>query len=299
MQLRKFCCVNCGSGAIEFKYDAYLRSDATTKRLGMAKSYTNFLGCNQCGLIQRVTAPDNLRKYYCEGSEYYESYTDNCLQNQERARSSYKNQWISKVITGNSAPGRALEIGCGDGELLMELSVLGYKCIGIDPVPMSRSIQESEIRVLHGYLEDYIEALGGSVDLVILVDVIEHVEDVQLLQRQIREILRSKGVLVVATGNSNSLNARLSGRNWGYVSYAEHLQAFNVKSLDKFYKLSGCEIKEVHKYSNNFSVFVDMKEFCFNLAKWLVNKTRITTRPHGLVADHVLTIGERVSESSI
>jgi SAM-dependent methyltransferase len=70
-----------------------------------------------------------------------------------------------------------------------------------------------------------------SFDVVCCFDVLEHLPTPMPFFREARRLLRLGGRLVLGTGDSGSLTARLSGSRWTYVSIPEHLSFFNRSSL--------------------------------------------------------------------
>jgi len=102
---------------------------------------------------------------------------------------------------------RILDIGCGGGLLCEPLARLGATVLGADP-----SEQNIEIARLHaresGLTIDYrattAEALadqGERFDVVLAMEVVEHVTDVQLFVARCAEMVKDGGLMVAATIN--------------------------------------------------------------------------------------------------
>lgn len=115
-----------------------------------------------------------------------------------------------------SADSRALEIGCGAGNLLVQASVPGSYPIGLDLSIQALTFVRSRLRELvsapepiRGY--ECIQSVGeslpladSSVDCVILSEVIEHLEAPQVSIREATRVLRPGGRLLVTTPNYRS-----------------------------------------------------------------------------------------------
>jgi 2-polyprenyl-6-hydroxyphenyl methylase/3-demethylubiquinone-9 3-methyltransferase len=102
---------------------------------------------------------------------------------------------------------RVLDIGCGGGILSEPLARLGAQMVGADP-----SQTNIEVAKLHaaqsGLAIDYrctsAEALadaGERFDVVLAMEVVEHVADLPLFVRRCAEMVKPSGIMVVATLN--------------------------------------------------------------------------------------------------
>ncbi len=100
-----------------------------------------------------------------------------------------------------------VDIGCGGGVLCEPLARLGAQVTGLDPAPTNISVAKSHAEV-SGLLIDYrqqtIEALvaeGARYDIVLAMEVVEHVSDVEAFVAACCAAVRPGGLLVMATLN--------------------------------------------------------------------------------------------------
>lgn len=105
-----------------------------------------------------------------------------------------------------------LEIGCGEGDFLRELSESGYQyASGIDIAPdMVSAAQQAGLNVRLGDALVELSNMSETFDVVIAIDVVEHLtgdEQLALLER-IFERLKENGKLIVKTANGRGLFAR-------------------------------------------------------------------------------------------
>ena len=102
---------------------------------------------------------------------------------------------------------RALDIGCGGGLLAEPLARMGADVVGVDPAEGNIAVARAHAAAA-GLAIDYraatAEALadaGERFDLVLAMEVVEHVADVDLFVRRITEMVKPGGLLVAATIN--------------------------------------------------------------------------------------------------
>ena len=102
---------------------------------------------------------------------------------------------------------RLLDIGCGAGLLCEPLTRLGGELVGVDP--SAKNIAAARLHAQQsGLAIDYrvgtAEALadaGERFDVVLAMEVVEHVADVNLFVRRCAEMVRPGGMMVLATLN--------------------------------------------------------------------------------------------------
>ncbi len=118
---------------------------------------------------------------------------------------------------------RILDIGCGGGILSEPLARLGAQVIGADP-----SQSNIEVAQKHAALADLVidyravtaEALadkGERFDVVLALEVVEHVADVDLFVRRCAEMVRPNGLMIAATINRTMKSLLLAKIGAEYV----------------------------------------------------------------------------------
>jgi 2-polyprenyl-6-hydroxyphenyl methylase / 3-demethylubiquinone-9 3-methyltransferase len=102
---------------------------------------------------------------------------------------------------------RILDIGCGGGILSEPLARLGAAVVGADPSPENIAIAKQHAEAA-GVTIDYrattAEALadaGERFDLVLAMEVVEHVADRDLFVRRAAEMVKPGGLMIAATIN--------------------------------------------------------------------------------------------------
>ena len=120
--------------------------------------------------------------------------------------------------------GRLLDVGCGHGLLLDEARSRGWDVLGLEPSAAARAhaTRVLGLQVRDGTLDDL--GSGERFDVVMMADVLEHVDDPALELRRCAAALRPGGVACVVTPDPASRTARVAGaRWWGYLPAHTHL----------------------------------------------------------------------------
>ena len=132
---------------------------------------------------------------------------------------------------------RLLDIGCGGGLLSEPMARLGAEVVGADA-----SETNIEIARLHagqsGLDIDYrattseaLEAAGESFDVVLNMEVVEHVSDVDLYMKSCAAMVRPGGLMVVAT-----INRTMKAYGLAIIG-AEHILRWLPKGTHQYEKL--------------------------------------------------------------
>jgi 2-polyprenyl-3-methyl-5-hydroxy-6-metoxy-1,4-benzoquinol methylase len=147
--------------------------------------------------------------------------------------------WRGEMIANSMAPylkrgdGRFLDVGCGFGGCLVAFSRLGMTVLGIEIDEQRAGFAQANCTdyglpvdcVLTGdILEEGLPARLGHFDLITCMDVIEHVLDVPLALRNMVELLRPGGHLLLEIPNRKSIN---------FVSRDGHFALFGITLLER------------------------------------------------------------------
>jgi SAM-dependent methyltransferase len=137
--------------------------------------------CAQCGckVARYRLSPDDLDSFYRQYYWYDYQSAHDCPSIEAR----YENDLIDRIPLYMSwveqikkPPARILEIGCGNGRLLLELNKIGYDCTGLEMDPqVTRWVREKTgVPVIS---EAFPSPSLPQYDLIIAIDVIEHIPD--------------------------------------------------------------------------------------------------------------------------
>lgn len=172
----------------------------------------DLLECVECGTVQQPLLPAG-----AELHDLYREVDDDAYLTEEAGRRATAAQLLD-LVGEHVAGGRLLDAGCGHGLLLDEARQRGFEVVGLElsraAARHAREALELDVRELP--LEAFEDPDGF--DVVVLADVLEHLDDPVGAVDQCARLLRPGGALCVVTPDPSSLTARLAGRRWwGYV----------------------------------------------------------------------------------
>jgi 2-polyprenyl-3-methyl-5-hydroxy-6-metoxy-1,4-benzoquinol methylase len=172
----------------------------------------DYLVCGDCRTLVAAAMPgpqigrveDEERDFY--GRRYWFEYQERELGNPDitvRARGDLPERcvyWLRTVLRYRVPPARTLDIGCGPGALVMLLGRAGFEASGLELSPwvVDFARRTFGVPMLQGPLEA--QALPpGSLDVVTMMDVVEHLADPEATLRAVFQALAEDGVLVIQT----------------------------------------------------------------------------------------------------
>lgn len=161
----------------------------------------------------------------------------------ERAFNDYVPDVLLPLRSGTM---RALEIGCGSGELLRGLTQVGWDAEGIevDPIAAQLAREVSGQPVREGDFRK-LALQNGSYDLIVLNHVLEHLEDPIIALKRTRELLAPGGRVALFYPNPAALGARIYGAEWLAWDVPRHLVIPTWMGLAKQARRSGLILTQV------------------------------------------------------
>lgn len=129
--------------------------------------------------------------------------------------------------------GKLLEVGCAMG-FFMEIALeAGYDAYGFDPsdYAVDNAVKlNGHTRIKRGSIAS-VNYPPRSFDVIALFDVFEHLGDPRKDLRKLFSFLKDDGVIIIATGDTSSIAAKLLGRRWTFYIPPQHLFFFNRQTL--------------------------------------------------------------------
>lgn len=125
---------------------------------------------------------------------------------------------VMKQISFHSQGNHVFDLGCGNGAFMRHLSSAGYDLVGVDPsesgVTVSRDAYP-ECKVHVGSTHDDLASQFGQFDVVVSLEVVEHVYDPRKFAETISELLKPGGTAIISTpfhGYWKNLSLALTGK---------------------------------------------------------------------------------------
>jgi SAM-dependent methyltransferase len=208
----------------------------------------HYLKCSKCGslFIKEVPESDLLtiypKNYYAFGKE-----GSGLLFKLKNTWDRFYYKSILKNITSCNIS--VLDIGGGTGEVL-DLIKLADKRIGyteiVDIDPASRVIAEKKGHTFSLCpIENY--SSGRKFDLILLLNILEHVGNPAYVLELAGNLLNPGGVLIIKTPNCNSLDARLFRKHyWGGLHCPRHWIIFSNTSIEILIAQSKLNLQKIN-----------------------------------------------------
>lgn len=133
-------------------------------------------------------------------------------------------RWASKLAAGKKGTIRLLEIGCADGSFAAYVGrKIGAMTYGVDVA--GEAIQQAK-RVLHQATthnaEERLPYAAKTFDLVIALEIIEHLYDTDFFLSEVRRVLKPGGHVILSTPNLASARNRYRLLVNQYPQYLEY-----------------------------------------------------------------------------
>jgi 2-polyprenyl-3-methyl-5-hydroxy-6-metoxy-1,4-benzoquinol methylase len=154
----------------------------------------------------------------------------------------------TEITTNFALSGKAiLEIGCATGALLQSLAKYRpARLVGIDIAREQIAFGKAnylEVELYCGTLET-IAFHPAEFDIILLLDVLEHVQDPSLLLDQVNRLLKPNGSIFIHTPNGDAFDRAKA--NWSYLFWGlEHVVYLRTITLARIVKRVGLSIRKL------------------------------------------------------
>ncbi|MCK5432693.1 MAG: class I SAM-dependent methyltransferase [Gammaproteobacteria bacterium] len=197
-----------------------------------------FVECQQCSLTMINPRPRyaNILKGYTE--EYSQGYINKKDKKIRRAKRRVRK--MKKILP----EGRWLDIGCSAGFILSVAKSADYETYGIEIDPLGVK-HAREILGLDNIFEGTFEEHhfdDNFFDIITMYDVIEHVQDLNEIVKELKRILSNNGVIEMWTPDIGHWRVPKLLIEWEAIKPSEHLYYFNKKTLSMILHKHGLKI---------------------------------------------------------
>lgn len=188
--------------------------------------------CTGCGvqrLIESCTIPDE----YYESDQYRNSLQQSVTSEKAFSEQDWSTRYTHDALWPIPIRDKAIaDIGCGAGSFLDTCRGQANRQIAVEPCqPFQASLRERGYQVFGSTLEAAVAAPAFA-DLVVSIQVIEHVSDPVGFLRDIRPLLKRDGTLLITTPNRNDILGSLNPVRFLEFFYrSAHRWYFDADSL--------------------------------------------------------------------
>jgi 2-polyprenyl-3-methyl-5-hydroxy-6-metoxy-1,4-benzoquinol methylase len=216
-----------------------------------------YVRCAECetlkslvGLTEDETqVHDDSQDFY--GKQYWEEHQSADLGQPDiftRSRTDLPERclhWLETLLRYKLPPASVLELGCAHGGFVYLLKQAGYSAEGLELSPsiVDYAKKTFDIPVYTGFVEDQ-GIPEGSLDMIVLMDVIEHLPHPKETMQHCLNLLKDDGVIIVqcpcyVEGTSHRQMLETENKFLNMLIGDEHLFLFSKSSITRFFSELG------------------------------------------------------------
>lgn len=203
--------------------------------------------CSSCTLrfTQDVPEVASISPYY--KTEEYISHTNtskglvNRIYQFVRKRTMAKKRKLVEESTGIKQ-GQMLDMGCGVGSFVNEMKQNGWQVTGLEPDEDARRKAKELYRLDINDTKEFYRLTPGSFDVITMWHVLEHIHDLSAYIKQLKNILKENGKLLIAVPNYTSLDAKIYHQYWAAYDVPRHLYHFSPQSMELLMEKCGLRV---------------------------------------------------------
>ncbi|MCH8165051.1 MAG: class I SAM-dependent methyltransferase [Planctomycetes bacterium] len=181
-------------------------------------------GCRSCGFQYKDPPIPQRQLLRCYEQASAEHWQENPNPRKRRFDA------VKDIIESHCGGRRILDIGCFNGAMLQYLGDV-WDRYGIEPSRQAATMaRQRGVCILGSTIEELPWAIAPF-DVVLAIDVIEHLNDPIAFFGRMRACLKPGGILVLGTGDTGSWTWRLQGSRYWYCSLPEHVGFYGQKTL--------------------------------------------------------------------
>ncbi|MEN2434051.1 class I SAM-dependent methyltransferase [Weeksellaceae bacterium A-14] len=197
------------------------------------------------GILKTSPIPENISQYY-ESENYISHHQDSGSLKEKIYKFlqgfnlNYKRNTLAKEAGVHL---RILDYGCGAGEFLKfietEYTTYGYE-------PNKDAVETARKKTQKTKFVDSLDQIeDGSLDIITLWHVFEHIEDRDNILRIFHRKLSKEGTLIIAVPNHTSYDAKKYHSYWAAYDVPRHIWHYSVTGMKKLMNTENWKLRKV------------------------------------------------------
>ncbi|MFD1553023.1 hypothetical protein DNU06_11890 [Putridiphycobacter roseus] len=214
----------------------------------VSKDTFNIVACEQCKFqfTNPIPEEDKIGAFYKSESYVSHSSTNKGLINKIYQRVRKHTLKTKSDLVLNVANGKeVLDIGAGTGHFLNQVNHVGLHGKGLEPDEDARAFAKSNFNLDLAPIEKLHELEAGSIDVITMWHVLEHVYHLQNDFTQMVKLLNQNGKLIIAVPNRNSYDAKIYKAYWAAYDLPIHLYHFTPTDIKALAKQHGMKVEQI------------------------------------------------------
>jgi len=216
--------------------------------------------------------------------------------------------WLKALLKYRLPPAKVLELGCSHGSFVALLHQAGYDASGVEMSPWVVEFGRKTfgVPIFVGPVEA-LEIPPGSLDVIALMDVLEHLPDPTATMAHCLQLLKPDGLLLIQTpqfkeGMNYAALVETKGAFLEILKADEHLYLFSDHSVIRLFQQLGAEyIQFEPAIFGHYDMFfaVSRVPFATHSIEEVETALTATATPHGRLTLALLDIYARESAALV
>lgn len=236
-------CPLCGSSQIH--------EVLTAKDYTVSKESFGIWHCGTCTGRFTQNVPDGAHigayyqsQEYISHSETKEGLINRLYHSVRKITLRSKQNWVRNA-TGMKT-GSVLDIGSGTGAFLHYMKAGGWTVTGLEPDETARHNAKQLYQVEALPVDQLFHLPQQQYDAITMWHVLEHVHELHAYLKQIRQLVKSEGAILIAVPNYTSLDAEYYKAYWAAYDVPRHLYHFSPDSMEQLLAFHGIKVVKKH-----------------------------------------------------
>jgi 2-polyprenyl-3-methyl-5-hydroxy-6-metoxy-1,4-benzoquinol methylase len=247
-------CILCGKSETRLAF-------AAKDRLAVTADPFSIVRCQRCGLLFLNPRPtqEEMGRYY-PYSEYGDAFTP-AIEDEPsvvtRFNRLYHMERLCRAVERVKREGQLLDVGCATGNFLDRMRRRGnWRVYGVEVNEEAAHYAQDRFG-----LDVFVGELGAagypehSFDIVTLWNVMEHLHSPLDTLKEVWQLLKDDGVLILSVPNVDSLDARIFGDRWIGLDPPRHLYVFSPETVSQLLSKAGFEVIDTRFIMGSYHSF--------------------------------------------